>query len=401
MKKRLIAVFVAALLLAGTVFAIHAFGDVRRTGTVTITREEYNRLLQYQKLDEVLQYIEAYYYQDPDVDAMLDMAVSGLLYGLEDPYTFYYNEQAWAEMQEEENGEYTGIGIQLLGSYEDYSVTITRVFRDTPAQEAGLRKGDLLVRVEDIEVNVETMQSAVNVMRGVIGESVEVEVYRGGEYLTFNITRAPIQTNYIDYAMLENNVGYIIIYQFTADAFKNDFTSAIHALEEQGAKSLILDLRDNPGGWVHDSVFVADFFLENELVVFAKDRYGNREDNMTGAGALDIPLVVLVNENSASSSEILAGALQDHQRATIIGTTTFGKGVMQYVIPLSDGKTGLQFTYCQYYTPNGNAVHGVGITPDVIVEMPEEMAYANFEVGDMTDPQLTVAWEEAVKIADK
>lgn len=399
MKKRLFAVFIAILLLAGTVFAISALGDVRRTGTVTISREEYERLQQYQKLDEVLQYIEYYYYQEPDVGKMLDSAVSGLLYGLEDPYTFYYNEEAWADMLEEEEGEYTGIGIQLLGSYLDYSVTIARVFRDTPAQAAGLRKGDLLVRVEDIDVNVETMQSAVNVMRGMVGESVEVEVYRNGEYLTFNIMRAPIQTNYIDYAMLENNVGYIIIYQFTAQAFKNDFSDAIAQLQAQGAESIILDLRDNPGGLVDDSVFVADFFLDDKLVVYSMNRYGQREESRTKAGAIDLPVVVLVNGNSASSSEILAGALQDHGRAKILGTQTFGKGVMQYVVPLSDNKTGIQFTYCDYFTPNGNAVHKIGITPDIIVEMPEEMAYADFEVGDMTDLQLQAAWEEAQRLA--
>jgi len=400
MKKRLFAFLLAALLLSGAFFMLNAFGDVRRTtGTVTITREEYDRLLQYQKMDEVLQYIEAYYYQEPDVDTLLDSAISGLMYGLEDPYTFYYNEAAWAELQEEESGEYTGIGIQLLGSYEDYSVTITRVFRDTPAQEVGLRKGDLLVRVGDIEVNVETMQSAVNVMRGVVGESVEVEVYREGEYLTFTVTRAPIQTNYIDFTMLQDNVGYVIIYQFAAEAFQKDFTAAIDALEAQGARSIIIDLRDNPGGWVHDSVFVADRFLDEKLVVYAKDRYGNRDDSKTGKGASDIPLVVLVNESSASSSEILAGALQDHGRATIVGEKTFGKGVMQYVIPLSDNKTGIQFTYCEYFTPNGNAVHGIGITPDIVASMPEEMAYASFEVGDMSDPQLQVAWEEAIRIS--
>jgi len=398
MKKRLFLLALCVLLLAGSIFAIHASGDVRRNGTVTITREEYDQLLKYQKLEEVLQYIQYYYYQEPDVDALLDTAVSGLLYGLEDPYTFYYDKEAWAEMNEEEEGEYTGIGIQLLGSYEDYSVTITRVFRDTPAEAAGLRKGDLLVRVEDIEVNVETMQSAVNVMRGKIGESVEVEVYRNGEYITFNITRAEIHTNNIEYIMLENNVGYLIIYQFSTEAFQKDFTAAMDALEAQGAKSIILDLRDNPGGWVHDSVFVADRFLDNKLVVYSEDRYGSRNEEKTSAGASDIPLVVLVNQSSASSSEILAGALQDHGRATIVGTNTFGKGVMQYVIPLSDNETGIQFTYCQYFTPNGNAVHGIGIKPDIEVEMPEDMASTLFEVGDMTDPQLKVAYDEALKL---
>jgi len=398
MKKRLFILFLCVLMTAGAVFAFHASGDVKRNGTVTITREEYDRLLQYQKLDEVLQYIEYYFYKEPDVNKMLDTAVSGLLYGLEDPYTFYYDEEYWAQMQEEEEGEYTGIGLQLLGSYEDRSVTVTRIFKDTPAEAAGIRKGDLLVRVEDIEVNVETMQSAVNVMRGKVGESVEVEVYRKGEYITFNITRAEIHTNDIEYVMLDDQVGYLIIYQFTTEAFKNDFAKAMDALEKQGAKSLIIDLRDNPGGWVKDSVLVADHFLDDKLVVYSEDRFGNRTDNKTNPGASDIPLVILVNGSSASSSEILAGAMQDHKRATIMGTNTFGKGVMQYVIPLSDNKTGIQFTYCQYYTPNGNAVHGIGIKPDIEVLMPEEMASTLFEVGDMSDPQLKAAYEEALKM---
>mgnify|MGYP000044832305 CR=1 FL=1 len=176
-------------------------------------------------------------------------------------------------------------------------------------------------------------------------------------------------------------------------------SDAVDALEKQGATSLILDLRDNPGGWVDDAVSVADRFLDKQLVVYSKTRTEDYTDpRYTSAGADNIPLVLLVNGSSASSSEILSGCLQDHKRATIVGTTTFGKGIMQQVIPLSDGETGIQFTYCEYFTPNGNAVHKIGITPDVQVEMPESMAYSQFEVGDMTDVQLKAAWEEAVKL---
>jgi len=237
-------------------------------------------------------------------------------------------------------------------------------------------------------------------MRGEVGGTVEVEVYRGGEYLTFNVTRAPIHTNYVDYTMLDNNVGYVILYQFTTEALSTDFINAVETLEAQGATSLILDLRDNPGGWVNDAVLVCNRFLDSKMVFYSKTRFSNdTEPQYTSAGADDIPLVVLVNGSSASSSEIVSGALQDHGRALIVGTQTFGKGVMQSVVGLSDDKTGIQFTYCEYFTPNGNTVHGVGITPDVIVEMPEDMQYSSFEVGDMTDPQLTAAWEEAVKLA--
>jgi len=402
MKKRLFICLLILTLLAGTAFAFSASGEsLRRRSTVTIDKTEYDRLKRYEKLDEVLQYIQAYYYKDPDVDAMLDTAIQGLLAGLEDPYTFYYDEENWKSMWEDEEGEYTGIGIQLLGNYDDQSVKITRVFRDTPAQAVGMRKNDILVRVEDIEVTTETMQAAVNTMRGEVGGTVQVEVLRGEEYITFDITRAAIHLNNVDYTMLENNVGYVVLYQFATDALINDFTKAMDSLEAEGARSIILDLRDNPGGWVDDAVNVADRFLDKKLVVYTNTRYEKHVDERyTKSGADDIPLVVLVNGNSASSSEILSGALKDYGRATIVGTQTFGKGIMQYVLGLSDNVTGMQLTYCEYFTPKGNSVHGIGITPDIIVEMPDEITYADLELGDMSDPQLEAAWNEAVRLAE-
>ncbi|MBQ7518994.1 MAG: S41 family peptidase [Clostridia bacterium] len=402
MKKRLFICLLILTLLAGTAFAFSASGEsLRRRSTVTIDKTEYDRLKRYEKLDEVLHYIQAYYYKDPDVDAMLDTAIQGLLAGLEDPYTFYYDEENWKSMWEDEEGEYTGIGIQLLGNYDDQSVKITRVFRDTPAQAVGMRKNDVLVRVEDIEVTTETMQAAVNTMRGEVGGTVQVEVLRGEEYITFDITRAAIHLNNVDYTMLENNVGYVVLYQFATDALINDFTKAMDSLEAEGARSIILDLRDNPGGWVDDAVNVADRFLDKKLVVYTNTRYEKHVDERyTKSGADDIPLVVLVNGNSASSSEILSGALKDYGRATIVGTQTFGKGIMQYVLGLSDNVTGMQLTYCEYFTPKGNSVHGIGITPDIIVEMPDEITYADLELGDMSDPQLEAAWNEAVRLAE-
>ena len=399
MKKRLFVLLLVAVLLVGGVYAYSAVGETRRS-TVTIDRSEYDRLLKYEKLDEVMQYIKAYYYKEPDTDEMLDYAVQGMLSALGDPYTFYYDAKAWQEMWEEEEGEYTGIGVQILANYEDQTVKLTRVFRDTPAEKVGMRKNDILYRVEDIEVTAETMQAAVNVMRGEVGGSVEVEVIRGEEHITFNIVRDTIHTNNVDYAMLADNVGYVILYQFSTDTLVSDFNTAMDALEAQGATSIILDLRDNPGGWVEDAVSVADRFLDRKMVVYSKTRYSSETDkHYTKSGADEIPLVVLVNENSASSSEILTGALQDYKRATVVGTQSFGKGIMQYVLGLSDNETGIQLTYCEYFTPNGNSVHGIGITPDVVVEMPEDMTYAALEVGDMSDPQLTAAWEEAVRLA--
>ena len=399
MKKRIIALCaLIAVLTCMVAFTAHASGLMDLFGqkgkTVTITQEEYDRLKRFETMDTILQYIEQWYYQEPDVDALIENATRGLMYGLEDPYSFYYNDTEWADMWDDDEGEYAGIGIEMLGSREDYSVTITRVFRDTPAERAGVKKGDLLVRVEDIEVNVYSMQNAVNIMRGKVDEVVEIELLRDGEYITLHIPRAVIHVNRVEYSMLEDQVGYIVLYQFAGESEK-EFAAAKDDLKAQGAKALIVDLRDNGGGWVDAAGQIADLFLDGGILVYSQDRYGTRDNVEMHAGCDDIPLVMLVNGSSASSSEILSGGLQDRGRATVVGTQTFGKGIIQVVVPLNDNKNGFQMTYAQYYMPSGTEVHKVGITPDVICEMPEEMASMNFFLGDLSDPQLKTAWDTA------
>ena len=362
--------------------------------TVTITKEEYDRLSRYKKMDTVLQYIQKLYIEEPDVDKMIEYATRGMLLALEDPYTFYYNAEEWKQMKEEDEGEYGGIGIQMLGNREDYSVTITRVFMDTPAQKAGVLKGDVLVRVEDVEVDFYSLQNAVNIMRGTVGEEVEIEVKRGEEYLTFRINRDVIHINRVEYTMLEDNIGLIALYEFAGESEK-EFAEALDELEEQGAKALIVDLRDNGGGWVESAKEIGDLFLDDGLLIYTEDRYGYREYAKMTPGSDDIPLVFLVNGESASSSEILAGGLHDRGRATLVGTQTYGKGITQYVIPLGNDTDGFQMTSDQYFLPSGEKVHKVGITPDIISEMPEELKTVYFPLGDLTDPQLKDAWYAA------
>ncbi len=399
MKKRIIAlcaallIFSAALMITGQASGLFDFSGQKQK-TVTISQQEYERLSRYAKMDEILQYVEAWYYQEPDVDALIESATRGLLYGLDDPYSFYYNSQEWTDLWADDEGEYAGIGLQLLGNYLDYTVTVTRVFDGTPAQQAGIRKGDLLVRVEDIEVDAYSMQNAVNVMRGEVGEEVEIEIYRNGEYIVFQVPRAIIHVNRIEYTMLEDNVGYIVLYEFAGES-QQEFADALAALKQQGATSLVVDLRDNGGGWVDAAIDIADLFLDKQVLVYSQDRYGNKEEYKTKNGKDDIPLVILVNENSASSSEILSGGLQAAGRAEVVGTLTFGKGIIQTVITLSDQTDGFQMTYAQYFLSNDQAVHKIGITPDQTVEMPEDLKSTYFELGDMNDPQLKAAWEAA------
>lgn len=400
MKKKIAVLCVLILLLTGLAIlngqasGISEFLSKKDSSTVTISREEYDRLQRYAQMDEILKYVEEWYYEEPNVDKLIENATKGLLYGLEDPYTFYYNEAEWKEMWEDDEGKYGGIGIQMQGKTADNTVTITRVFKDTPAERAGIKKGDQLVRVEDVEVNFYSMQNAVNIMRGTPGESVEVEVLRGGEYITFQVPRAEIVVNNVDYTMLEDQVGYIALYDFAGECQK-EFAAAFDALKAQGAKALVVDLRDNPGGWTDAAQAIGDLFLNDGVLVYTEDRYGTKENMTMTAGADDIPLVVLVNANSASSSEILSGGLQDRGRATLVGTKTFGKGIVQAVIPLNNNKEGFQLTFAQYFLSSGKKVHKEGITPDILCEMPEELANENFPLGDMSDPQLKTAWETA------
>ena len=367
--------------------------------TVTISRKEYENLKKYEKLEEIYQYITQMYYQEPDKDKMMEFAIQGMLSSLDDPYTFYYNPDDWAAMKEDDEGTYVGIGCQLLGNYQENTVTITRVFRDTPAEKAGILRGDVLVRVDDIMVDASSMQEAVNVMRGALGESVEVEVSRGGENIVFTIIRAENHINREEHMMLENNVGYIVLYEFQGDCAQM-VSKAVDELVSAGATSLILDLRDNGGGWVSSAVSIADIFLDKQLLVYSLDRFGYRDESWTSEGKVDLPLIVLVNEYSASSSEILAGGLQNAGRATVMGTQSYGKGIIQYVITLDGDKDGFQFTVAQYYLPDGTVVHKVGITPDIEVKIPEDADIAYLQTGDLADPQLKAAWEEAVRQAE-
>lgn len=375
----------------------------KKEDEVTISKEEYEKLMQFSKLAEIMDVVEAYYYEEPDRKAMLDYAIMGMLQGLGDNYTFYYTPENWKKMWEDDEGVYAGVGIQMLADFTANTVTISRVFRNTPAEEAGLKKGDQLVRVDELQVTAETMQEAAILMRGKEAETVEIEIIRRGERMTFTVGRRVITVNTVEYTMLDDQVGLLALYDF-AGSCVTDFTEALKALRSQGATALVIDVRDNGGGWVAAAEKMVDLFLDKQLLFYAEDRSKDRIDYYTTDGKDDIPLVVLVNGSSASSSEILAGTLRAAGRARLVGTKTYGKGIMQYVIPLNgrDGEEdGMQVTFAQYFLPDGTVVHKVGLTPDVTVEMPEELMNEYFELGDMRDPQLKAAWEEAVRVRDE
>lgn len=358
--------------------------------TVTISKETYER---YQKFDTLLQmmdYVDEGFYEDVEEEKLLQGAAAGLLAATGDPYTFYYTPEDYASLWEDDEGEYAGVGIQISASYVTGICTISRVFDNGPAKEAGVHKGDILYKVEDLYVTATNLQDAVDIMRGTPGTTVDVVFLRGDEELTFTLERRTINVNRIDSMMLTDDIGYIYLYEFAGDCAEK-FSTALTNLQEQGAKGLIIDLRDNPGGWVNDAQSIGDLFLDSGILCYLEYKDGTREYYRTKDGKVDMPLVILVNENSASSSEILTGALKDRADATVVGVTSYGKGIVQSVIPLSDG-AGMQMTIAQYFTPNGNAVHKLGITPDVEVELAEG-DNGMHELGDLTDAQLAKALE--------
>ena len=407
MKKNKIAMTIKlGLLMACVVLVAFAggifdgfFSPASKDKGVTISQEEYALLQKYAKMEEVFQYVEAYYYQEPNREQMMELAIQGMLAGLEDPYTFYYNNEAWKALWEDDEGKYAGIGIQILGDFRDGSVTVTRLFKGSPAADVGLHKGDLLIRVEELGVDAFTMQEAVDIMRGTPGEMVEIEVDRKGEKITFNVPRAEITVNWTDHKMLPDNVGYIALYEFSGDCTEK-IEIALEELIAKGATSLILDLRDNHGGWVDDAIGIADFFVDRQELFYRQGRDGSKVRAYTEDGKIDLPLVVLVNESSASASEIVSGGLQEQKRATVVGQTTYGKGVVQAVVPLMGNDDGIQLTTEEYFFPSGTKVHEVGVTPDIFVTMPEEMMNVYLETGDLSDPQVQKALETAVALRE-
>ena len=338
--------------------------------TVTISREEYEQLLRYEKLDVLMQLVENYYYEDVDENDMLEGAAVGLMAGIGDVYTVYYTAEQMADFNEETEGEYAGIGCQLLADPSDQMITVTRVFKGSPAEKAGMRSGDKIVYVNDVYYSAYEMSDAVSVMRGEPGGQVKVTVLRDLETIDFEVTREIVSINYVEYEILDGNIGYVMVYDFLGDAYEG-FAEALDTFRAANVTGMIIDLRNNGGGLVDDSVDMADLILPEGVVVTLRDKDGREEVYRIDDEYYDVPMVLLVNEYSASASEILAGAVRDYGAGVLLGTKTFGKGVVQSVLEFTDG-SGVKITTARYYTPSGECIHEVGIEPDIEVELDED-----------------------------
>lgn len=342
------------------------------------------------KMEFIEDTISRYYYQkDIDKDAMTEGVYKGMVKALGDQYSCYYTETELTQLMEQTEGIYYGIGAYVSMDQRLGFAKVSGVIENTPAEEAGLREGDIIYQVDGEVVQEQELSEIVAKIKGLEGTTVHLTIVReeAEDYLEFDIERRKIESPTVSYEMYENQTGYIQITEFD-DVTKNQFVEAMAALNEQGMKGLILDLRANPGGNLNTVVEIARELLPKGLVVYTEDRNGKREEYFCdGTKQFKLPLVVLVNGNSASASEILAGAIQDYGIGELIGTTTFGKGIVQRVVPLSDN-TALKLTVSSYFTPNGNNIHGVGIEPDEVYEFDGERYY-----GEGYDNQLEHAKE--------
>lgn len=343
------------------------------------------------KLNTLEQLIEQNYYEDIEQEDLVTGLYKGLFAGLGDPYSTYYTPEEYEDMMISTNANYYGIGAGLQQDVRTMIVTVTFVYEGSPAESAGLKPGDEIVKVGDIEGTSMELSELVTHIRGEEGTSIHLEILRDGNVLEFDVERAKVEIPTVEYEMLNDNVGWIQVLEF-AENTPEKFEVAIHDLTGQGMTRMIVDLRNNGGGLVLACQKMLDVILPEGVVVYTEDKNGKRFNYTSDAEhSMDIPIVVLVNENTASASEIFAGAVRDFDYGTIVGTTTFGKGIVQTIQKLPDGSA-VKMTTAKYYTPNGDNIHGTGITPDVEAEY-EYQGNEEGEYDPMMDSQVLKALE--------
>ena len=351
-----------------------------------------NSKLDYKKIEEktsVLQnIIDRYFLFDEDMTKVEDGIYAGMMNGLGDPYTVDYTKEEYKALNEDTEGKYSGIGAVVSQNPNTKIITIVKIFDNSPANDAGLQVGDIIDKIDGEEVAGTDMDILVKTkIRGEEGTSFKMTVLRGDDRkeVELDLTRRSIEVETVAGKMLDNNIGYIAVSQFDA-VTSEQFKSNIESLQSQGMTKLIVDLRGNPGGLLDQVVDMLDYILPDGLVLYTEDKYGKREEYYSdGSHELKIPMVVLVNENSASASEVFTATFRDFEWGTVVGKTTFGKGIVQNVLPLGDG-TAVKITTQHYYPPSGYDLHKVGIKPDLEVDLNE-----GAKIGTDSDNQLSAA----------
>lgn len=360
-----LAMLAVSLIVGGTLVIFSTLKKVTSSGTEDgiVTSETL------EKLEMIQELIDNYYLYSDDVDeqALQDYLIKGYVEGLQEPYSVYYNEAETTALFESTSGTFGGIGVAIMQDTTSGLVTFTKIYKDCPGEAAGFKEGDIVYKVNGEDVTGQDLDTIVSQIRGEVGTDVEITVVRDGEEYTGTATRALIENDTVEYEMRDGKIGYIAVSGFE-EVTLNQFEEALDDLNNQGMKGLIIDLRSNPGGNLSTVVDMVDLILSEGTIVSVKDRNGNGNIYTADKDCkLNVPLVVLTNGYSASASEIFAGAVKDHKLGTLVGTTTYGKGIVQNIYSLGDG-TSLKITGAEYFTPSGTNIHGIGIAPDVEIE---------------------------------
>ena len=377
----------AAVVLIGVV--VYSFVTYRQMVNVISDNEEYEYLSYQEKVETILEYLDQYYIGEVDKEKIGDGLSDGLLSGIDDKYAKYYSREEFEQLMEDSSGEYCGIGVSITQE-ESGEIVVYKVFEGTPAEEAGIHPMDVIVEAEG-ERSFADLDALVSIVRGEAGTTVDLVILRDGEEIPMTVERRMIVNPSVASKMLDDRIGYIAISEFN-QATVTQFNDAITELEEAGMKALIIDLRDNPGGDYDSVVAMADRVLPEGTIITTKNKQGTvKEEISDEEHQLTIPMVILVNGNTASAAELFSGAIQDYGLGYIVGQQTYGKGVVQSIYRLSDG-SGMKFTTDTYYTPSGRSVDGEGVTPDYDVALPDEV-YEDGVVTEEEDVQLQKAIE--------
>ena len=360
-----------------------------KTGSSQVTDEQAEKIKD--KVNLLSAYIDKYYLNNIDYEKMADSIYKGILNGLDDKYAAYYTKDEYKDISEKASGVFCGIGAYMSQNSKTGVLTIIGVVSGGPAEKAGVKKGDILVEVDGENIENKDISYIVSKVKGKEGTSVEIALQRknAAQLLKMKIERKVIRDNTVSHKMLDNNIGYISVSGFE-EVTEKQFIKAVDDLENKGEKGLIIDLRDNGGGLLNTAIGMLDRLLPKELVVYTKDKQGMAQEYYTkDKQEVNVPIVILVNGNSASASEVFSGALKDYGKAKLIGTKTFGKGIVQSSFELQD-KTAIKFTTSKYYTPKGNNIHGKGFEPDMKVEYTGKMTKLK-ETGIKVDNQVEAA----------
>lgn len=342
------------------------------------------------KLEKYREIIDKYYLGEVDETKLEEGAIKGYIEGLEDPYTEYISKEDMDSYLDDTMGNFVGIGIYMIKNTKYDKIQVLSTIKDSPAEKAGIQAGDLIVSVDGIEYKADDMTTASNKIKGEEGTKVTVEILRGTENIKYELERAKVKVNQVEGKVLSNNIGYIKFTSFD-ETTAEDFKKQYQELEKKNIKSLIIDLRNNGGGIVDQALEIADYVAEKDSVLLYEVDKNNKETvrKAKTESIINMPIVILTNENTASASEILAGALKDLGKAKTVGTTTYGKGVIQQILKLNDG-SGLKITIEEYQTPNKNKINKVGIEPDEKVELPDSVE-SILNIKESEDTQLQKA----------